>query len=285
MWMKVDDRMHTHRKTRNVIRSDAEKSRDAAPFGLWVLAGSWSAQNDTDGWVPIDELERFDEAWEALAKRLVAADYWWPETRDGEDGYGFVDWHEWNGRERESADGKFGNHKRWHLNRGLVKEDCEFCPTEPDEDHSIAPDSGGDIGGDSGAESTPESGFIANPYPIPSQSQSLSQGSAKRGSKLSKDWKPTTEHQARALQAGLVLGREVDKFKAHAEEKGRLAKNWNAAFTRWLMTAEEYAERNGIAPTTSTRPHASQLELPPDGLTPDEYAEWELEQRRKRGAR
>ena len=45
MWMKVDDQMHVHRKTRRLIQSHPEKRRDIAPIGLWATAGSWACQN------------------------------------------------------------------------------------------------------------------------------------------------------------------------------------------------------------------------------------------------
>lgn len=169
MWMKIDDGLHAHRKTRAVTKSEPSKTRDAAPMGLWVLAGSWAAQNGTDGWVPEDELDRFDSEWQALAARLVRAGYWWPSERDGERGYGFNDWLDYNPEsEAASRSGSFGNHVRWHANRGMVDPECEHCPQEPDNPDIPAhndPESGCDIGGRSGGESGSESRSIALPVP------------------------------------------------------------------------------------------------------------------------
>lgn len=156
MWMKVDDRLHSHRKTRTVTKSHADKTRDIAPMGLWVAAGSWAAQNGKEGWVPEDELDRWDDDWKMLAARLVDAGFWWPEDLDGEAGYGFHDWHDYNPSiEAASASGEFGNHVRWHVNRSKVDPECAHCPKEPDDPEShpdIPPDSGGDIGGRSGGD-------------------------------------------------------------------------------------------------------------------------------------
>ena len=55
--------------------------------------------------------------------------------------------------------------------------------------------------------------------------------------------------------AGLNPGSELEKFRAHAEEKGRTAKSWNAAFTRWLINAAEYATRDN--PTQTKQPTLS----------------------------
>lgn len=178
MWMKVDDRLHNHRKTRAVTRSHDSKRRDAAPMGLWVLAGSWSAQNGTDGWVPEEELDRWDDDWPSLVPRLVKAGYWWPHERDNEPGFGFTDWHDYNDpADLASRSGTYGNHIRWHVNEGKVDPECQHCPREP-EDEGIAPDvapiSGGDRGAiapdiapESGGESRLASPPIALPEPDP----------------------------------------------------------------------------------------------------------------------
>jgi hypothetical protein len=166
MWMKVDDGLHAHRKTRAVTKTHPTKARDAGPMGVWVLAGSWAAQNGTDGWVPEDELDRWDDDWRALVSRLVKAGYWWPAERNGERGYGFNDWLDYNPEsEAASRSGIFGNHVRWHANKGVVDPECDHCPKEPDMGGDDTPESGGDIGGRSGGESRSASGGIALPGP------------------------------------------------------------------------------------------------------------------------
>lgn len=93
-WFKVDDKHHDHKKTRKALRGVAGKRRDAGAMGLWELAGSWSADNLQDGFVPTDELFRWDDDWEELAARLVAAEYWEPAEKDGEEGFQFINWEE-----------------------------------------------------------------------------------------------------------------------------------------------------------------------------------------------
>lgn len=145
MWMKIDDRLHSHRKTRRVVRSASDKRRDIAPIGLWTAAGSWASQNGTDGWVPEHELDRWDDNWEELADRLVKAGYWVPEEHEGEPGYSFVDWEDYNPVRDASKRGAFGNHVRWHVNEGIVSPDCEHCPQEPVDETSVPPESHSDI--------------------------------------------------------------------------------------------------------------------------------------------
>lgn len=171
MWVRIDDGMHNHRKTRAVTKSHATKSRDAAPLGVWVLAASWAGQNGTDGWVPEDELDRWDSEWKPLVSRLVSAGYWWPHVRDGERGFGFNDWHDYNDpADAASKAGTYGNHVRWHVNEGKVEPECQHCPKEP-----VEPEDRGDVGGRSGGDSHPTSGgesgqasgAIALPEPEP----------------------------------------------------------------------------------------------------------------------
>ena len=85
------------------------------------------------------------------------------------------------------------------------------------------------------------------------QNQSTDKGSKKkRAVRLPDSWKPTDSHAERASGSGLNLSREAEKFRLHANEKGRTAKCWNSAFTRWLINADEYATANGTKPKKTT---------------------------------
>lgn|SRR5690625_48638 len=87
----------------------------------------------------------------------------------------------------------------------------------------------------------------------------------KRATQLPASWEPTDEHRKRATEYGLNLDREAVKFRTHAQEKGRTAKNWNAAFTRWLINAAEYAQRDGRStqrPPQQQYTHDDLMQLP-----------------------
>jgi hypothetical protein len=249
MWVKVDDGMHAHRKTRAVTKSHTSKVRDAGPMGLWLLAASWAGQNATDGWVPEDELDRWDDDWHALTKRLVASGYWWPQERNGERGYGFNDWHDYNDpTDAASKAGTYGNHIRWHVNEAKVDPACQHCPKEPDE-----PEDRGDIGGRSGGDSQPESGgesrnvsgAIALPEPDPTRTRPEPEPRKRPAIRLPDDWQPTPSHWERRHD-GIDVQREADTFRAHAEANDRRVVNWNAAFTQWLLKAK---------PSPASQPH------------------------------
>lgn len=78
-WFKVDDSFHSHPKV---------LATDPTALGLWVIAGSWSSSNLTDGFVPDYALARLLPGSDELAKKLVAIGLW-KRTRGG---HQFKDW-------------------------------------------------------------------------------------------------------------------------------------------------------------------------------------------------
>lgn len=87
-WFKVDDKLAFHAKT---------VAAGNAAMGLWVRAGSWSADQLTDGFVPDHMIGSLGT--HGQAKRLVAVRLW--EDADG--GYRFHEWNE-EGRQPTRAD-------------------------------------------------------------------------------------------------------------------------------------------------------------------------------------
>ena len=85
-WGRIDDKMHSHRKTMHIPRR-----RRCEAIGLWTLANSWCNLHATDGHVPRDIWDEFGAA-EDVPKLLVDSGYW-IET---DDGYQFVNWGEFN---------------------------------------------------------------------------------------------------------------------------------------------------------------------------------------------
>lgn len=79
VWFKVDDGLAFHHK---VI------SAGNSAMGLWVRAGSWSAQQLTNGYIPDHMVPVLGTA--AQARRLVRAGLW----TEADGGYQFHDWTE-----------------------------------------------------------------------------------------------------------------------------------------------------------------------------------------------
>lgn len=237
-WFKVDDKHHDHKKTRKALRGVRGKRRDAGAMGLWELAGSWSADNLQDGFVPSDELFRWDDDWEALAARLVDADYWEPAEKDGEPGYQFVNWEEHQPMKveveakREAAKERMRQIRSSSRSRSRERsgeqdanEQEKFArssptpsrpvPTRPDQE-----DSAGSVGDSEPAATPPKRKSTKKP-----------------AKSLPDDWAPTADHLARCHDLGIDPALELAKFRAHAEANDRRQANWNASFTQWLLSA------------------------------------------------
>lgn len=84
-WFNVDDSFWSHPKFLAV---------NFAARGLWVSAGSWCAQNLTDGWLPdaVLPMLAMGQDVSALVAELEAAALW----LRGVGGWQFKDWTDWN---------------------------------------------------------------------------------------------------------------------------------------------------------------------------------------------
>lgn len=231
VWFKVDDGFYTSSKVLSIPRTCR-----LAAVGLWTLAGNWSARNLTDGTVPEYVLLEVG-ATPRLRQALTEARLW---VDRGSAGVEFHDWAAYQPtrgqveeersaaaeRQRKWRERKSGEMRESHVSNGVTdalvtRESHDPDPTRPDptlEKTSSSLDRSADA-----APSAPPK---------------------KREARLPADWRPTPEHKDRANELRLDVNWEAQKFRAHAEEKGRTAKSWNGAFTRWLMNAAEYAGRD-----------------------------------------
>ncbi len=133
-WFKVDDGLHAHKKAARA---------GVHAMGLWVLAGSWCADQLTDGFIPDYMAARLDRDFEDNAERLVEAGLWAAADKDGDKGWQFHDWTERQptreeaqiAAARKSSGGKLGNHRRWHVN-GKADPRCPFCEMPPSDNRS-----------------------------------------------------------------------------------------------------------------------------------------------------
>lgn len=90
-WFKVESVMAVHRKTRLIPRDDCTISTRTAAMGVWFFAASWTAREETDGFVPAEEFERWDPTGE-LTNFLAHVGYLDHATVGGEVGYYLHDW-------------------------------------------------------------------------------------------------------------------------------------------------------------------------------------------------
>lgn len=258
-WFKVDDNLAFHHKT---------VAAGNAAMGLWVRAGSWAAQQLTDGFVPDHMIATLGT--KAQAQRLVSVGLWAKVER----GYEF---HEWNERQplKESVEAE----------RAAARERMARRRSKPQVS--------GPRSVDVRANNEGTSGDVRQPRPDPTRPEGSKEPSvgatgkpAKRATQLPSDWQPNDRHREMAVQDGLDLNREAQQFKDHALANGKTYKDWDAAFRTWLTNSAKWGNRGSVRPPQPPRVlrHAQEIEQPPDGLTPAEYAAWERETRERRRA-
>jgi hypothetical protein len=86
-WFMTDDKLHSHKK---IVRAT---QAGVAPMGLWVIAGSWSADQLTDGFIPEYIAIRIDPlGWKENTTALVRAGLWVEDEHEEEAGWRFHDW-------------------------------------------------------------------------------------------------------------------------------------------------------------------------------------------------
>ena len=139
-YLNIDDGMDEHPKI--------EPLTDAA-FRLNISAMLYCARRGTDGAIPRAKARRLtDTASDAVAAELVRADVWHDigegcmDSRTclpGQPGHyivhDFLQWNHsadwWEKRsEDQAAKGSKAMHRRWHVRRGVFREDCKHCQAD-----------------------------------------------------------------------------------------------------------------------------------------------------------
>ena len=118
--------LHVHYRRDRAIRA-------AGPTAelLFLRSLAFARANRTDGHVEdfdLDELGAGLDAPHTDAASLVRVGLWVAVGN----GWLIRSWEKWNPTSASDS-GTFGNHKRWHVGRGVVAPDCPHCPQEPDE--------------------------------------------------------------------------------------------------------------------------------------------------------
>ena len=218
-WFKVDDRLWSHPKW---------LATPPAARGLWTSAGSWSAHQEQDGYVPSAILRVLGHS-KGHALALVRSGLW----REVDGGYVFHGW-------------------------------AEFQPTsaELQAKRAIRADAGrkgGLASGRSRREANASPMLEANGNPVPSRPDPVTSKevtvSPRRSPEkpLPDDWQPTATHEAKAAELRLNVHAESEKFRDHAAANDRRARDWNAAFRVWLTKAAEYAAKDAARTTPRNR--------------------------------
>lgn len=122
VWFKADDRLASSRKVLSIPRP-----LRAGAIGLWTLAGTWAAGEQTDGNVPSYMVEELGGSAE-LADALVAAGLW----HETDDGFVFHDWAEYQPTRAFAEERRSKTAER--VRNWRAKKDSEQPERESDED-------------------------------------------------------------------------------------------------------------------------------------------------------
>lgn len=243
-WFKVDDTFHAHPKV---------MAASPAALGLWVVAGSWSAQALTEGRIPRHVLPRLMPRWDRYARELVALGLW----EEAEDGFVFHDWADYNPtraealaqRERKAAGGSLGNHRRWHEARGKVDPVCRYCRSD---------DRSSDRYTDRSSESLPNRPTRPDPTrpiqeappptaPPPAGGETAGKSRRDGGTRLPDPFPVTPEMAAWAREKAPLCGPEdheafCDYWRSVPGAKGR-KRDWVATWRNWMRREQERKAR------------------------------------------
>lgn len=114
-WFKVDDFLPDHRKVRKL---GADR---LAAMGLWTLCGAW-ASRATGGFVPDEEVTRYDPE-HCYAARLVEVGLWARAEDDGETGYSYHDWDDFQPSREQQEKKREDTRRRVQAWRGRKRSD------------------------------------------------------------------------------------------------------------------------------------------------------------------
>ena len=223
-WFKVDDGFHASRKLLKIPK----RARFGAA-GLWAVAGSWAADQLTDGHVPNYMLTEWG-APPAAPESLVDAGLW----ERASDGYVFYNWHEYQPSKQDVDAERAASRERMRDLRAKRKQ-----PKPPEQAEA------GDV---FGRTVTNSSESVRNPDPSrpiptrPTKEEADASSPRKRGTRISEDFEITDpmKEWAKAKAPGIDLGIETEKFiNYYVALSGQRATkiDWPATWRNWILNA------------------------------------------------
>lgn len=231
-WFKVDDKFHANVKVTRIPRANRWSA-----IGLWTIAGAWSADQLTDGFIPLHQFEELG-AHVADAEQLVAAQLW----SVADDGYHFNNW----GKYQPSAVDVTEKLERLAEARSLAgKKGASARWNKPDS--KMANEWQSEI-----ANASSQTMAIATPdpsRPVPTLSIQAD------GKRITSDFAITpemrewfTSQQLQPVNIQTATEKFIDYYLSQEGSRGVRA-DWVATWRNWMRKAKEYLPLNaGVDP-------------------------------------
>lgn len=253
-WFKVDDNLAFHGKT---------VAAGNAALGLWVRAGSWSAQTLTEGFVPEHMIAAFGGT--KSAGSLLSCGLW--DRVDG--GYQFHDWHEYQ-PSRESVENERRAAKdRQQRARDKARQAKEATQSHRDDHDSSRVSNGVSHGVTQALVTVPPT----RPDPTRPNKESAPRKRGATGTRITEDWLPSAKvRDAMKLERpDLDFRMEHQNFIDHfLAASGQVATkvDWNAAWRKWMRSARvversHQTQRSGTSERVHFTPPAPPFDMPP----------------------
>jgi hypothetical protein len=237
-WFKVDDGFHASRKLLKIPK----RARFAAA-GLWSIAGSWAADQLTDGHVPNYMISEWAPP-PAAPDALVDAGLW-ERTHDG---FAFYNWHEYQPSKQDVDAERAASRERMQELRARRKN------RKPLEQAEVGDVFGRTVPNRSESVRNPDPTRPDPTHPLKDKEEADASSSAprKRATRISEDFSVTPEMKlwasSKAADADLIT--ETEKFINYwiaKSGKDATKLDWAATWRNWILNAK----------TSQTRPDHS----------------------------
>ena len=231
-WFKVDDKFHANVKVTRIPRS-----KRWSAIGLWTIAGVWSADQLTDGFIPQHQFEELG-ASTTDAEQLVFAQLWSEVTG----GYQFNNWSKYQPSAVEvtqklerlaqvrSEAGKKGAHARWNSPDGKMANDLG-SQIPPASNHGMA-------------VAIPDPTRPDPPTPDPKNASNQSGQRITADFEINREMRQWFEEQALSpLDINVATQTFIDYYLGQEGARGIKA-DWIATWRNWMRRAKDYLPHN-----------------------------------------
>lgn len=207
-WMKLDDKFHSSRK----VNSIPKRHRFQA-VGLWAIAGSWVAGEQTDGFVPDYMIEQWGPT-AITVESLVNAGLW-ERVRDG---FAFCSWLEYNPSKAQTKAEREASAQRMKASRERKRTNSAG---QSNEGANVAPQHGETLQRNTSDVLQRPDPTRPDPTPVPNGTESKARQRADYSPEFETFWSTYPRREAKR-QAWNAWGKALNRATVEAITEGAL---------------------------------------------------------------